>query len=43
MELQVGDKVDLVIGVQTTLGYSVLIDEEFEGLLFNSDVFTALD
>ncbi|MDT7833105.1 DNA-binding protein [Flavobacteriaceae bacterium S356] len=43
MDLKVGDKVDLVIGVQTALGYSVLIDEEFEGLLFNSDVFTALD
>ncbi len=43
MELQVGDKVDLIIGIQTALGYTVLIDEEFEGLLFNSDVFTDLE
>lgn len=43
MDLKVGDKVDLVIGVQTTLGYTVLIDETHEGLLFNSDVFTALE
>ena len=43
MDLKVGDKVDLIIGVQTALGYTVLINEEFEGLLFNSDVFTALE
>lgn len=39
MELKEGDKVDLVIGVQTTLGYSVLINEEVEGLLYNNEVF----
>lgn len=43
MELQVGDKVDLIIGVQTALGYTVLIDETYEGLLFNSDVFTNVE
>lgn len=43
MELQVGDKVDLIIGIQTALGYTVLIDEEYEGLLFNSDVFSDLE
>jgi hypothetical protein len=43
MDLKVGEKVDLVIGVQTALGYTVLINEEFEGLLFNSDVFSALE
>ncbi|MFY0604784.1 MAG: DNA-binding protein [Flavobacteriaceae bacterium] len=43
MDLKVGDQVDLVIGVQTPLGYTVLINEEYEGLLFNSDVFKALD
>ena len=36
MELQEGDKVDLVIGQQTALGYTVLIDEEYEGLLYNN-------
>jgi hypothetical protein len=43
MELKVGDKVQLVIGVQTALGYTVLIEESMEGLLFNSDVFTHLE
>lgn len=43
MDIQVGDKVDLVIGAQTALGYTVLIDESYEGLLFKSDVFTALE
>lgn len=43
MELQVGDQVDLIIGVQTALGYTVLIDETYEGLLFNSDVFVDLE
>lgn len=43
MELKEGDKVDLVIGVQTALGYSVLINEEVEGLLYNSEVFKDIE
>lgn len=43
MEVKVGDKVDLVIGVQTALGYTVLINETCEGLLFNSDVYELLE
>ncbi|CAL2101896.1 DNA-binding protein [Tenacibaculum sp. 190130A14a] len=43
MELKEGDKVDLVIGVQTTLGYSVLINEETEGLLYNNEVFKDIE
>ena len=43
MELQEGDKVELIIGVQTPLGYSVLIDEEIEGLLYNNEVFSDLE
>ncbi|KAB1153457.1 MULTISPECIES: DNA-binding protein [Tenacibaculum] len=43
MELQEGDKVDLVIGQQTALGYTVLIDEEYEGLLYNNEVFKDLE
>ena len=42
-DLKEGDKVNLVIGQQTKLGYSVLIDEEFEGLLYNNDVFTEIE
>ncbi len=38
-----GDKVQLVIEKETGLGYTVLINEEFEGLLFRSEVFQDLE
>ncbi len=37
-----GDKVQLVIGHESPLGFSVLIDEEFEGLLYQNEVFQEL-
>ncbi|OSY88413.1 DNA-binding protein [Tenacibaculum holothuriorum] len=43
MELKEGDKVDLIIGVQTALGYTVLINESYEGLLYNNEVFKDLE
>ncbi|WP_442265569.1 DNA-binding protein [Tenacibaculum sp. ZS6-P6] len=43
MELQEGDKVDLIIGVQTDLGYTVLINETYEGLLYNNEVFSDVE
>ncbi|MGB0892279.1 MAG: DNA-binding protein [Flavobacteriaceae bacterium] len=43
MDLQEGDKVDLVIGQQTTLGFTVLINEEYEGLLYNNEVYTNIE
>lgn len=43
MNLQEGDKVQLVIEKETGLGFSVLINEEFEGLLFRSEVFQNLE
>ena len=43
MNLKEGDKVKLVIETETGLGYTVLINEEFEGLLFKSEVFQALE
>ncbi|TYP98225.1 hypothetical protein C7447_103396 [Tenacibaculum adriaticum] len=43
MDLKEGDKVDLVIGVKSMLGYSVLIDETYEGLLYNDDVFSDIE
>ena len=39
MYLKEGDKVSLVIETETGLGYTVLINEEFDGLLFRSEVF----
>ncbi|WP_296637554.1 DNA-binding protein [Polaribacter sp.] len=43
MELQEGDKVQLIIETETGLGYTVLINEEFDGLLFRSEVFQQLE
>ena len=37
-----GDKVQLIIGHESPLGFSVLIDEEFEGLLYRNEVFQKL-
>ncbi|WP_194850659.1 S1 RNA-binding domain-containing protein [Nonlabens antarcticus] len=39
MDLQIGDKVNLIIEKETPLGYTVLINNEFEGLLYHDDVY----
>jgi predicted RNA-binding protein (virulence factor B family) len=41
--LKEGDIVCLVIETETGLGYTVLINEEFDGLLFRSEVFQELE
>ncbi|ALU74421.1 hypothetical protein [Tenacibaculum finnmarkense] len=41
--LQEGDQVNLKIVEQTPLGYNVLIDDEFDGLLFNSEVYQDIE
>ena len=43
MYLKEGDKVNLVIETETSLGYTVLINEEYDGLLFRSEVFQELE
>ena len=43
MNLQEGEKVSLIIETETGLGYTVLINEEFDGLLFRSEVFQDLE
>ena len=43
MDLQEGDKVQLIIETETGLGYTVLINEEYDGLLFRSEVFQELE
>ena len=43
MNLVEGDKVNLIIETETGLGYTVLINEEFDGLLFRSEVFQELE
>ena len=42
MDFEIGQKVDLVIGTQTDLGYTVLIEEQFEGLIYRNEVFREL-
>ena len=43
MELQEGDKVEVLLKVQTPLGYAVLIDETYDGLLYNSEIFSDVE
>ena len=39
MDLEVGDKVSLIIGAETDLGFNVWIDQDFEGLLYRNEIF----
>lgn len=43
MNLEEGTQVSLKIEKETNLGFSVLINDEFEGLLFRSEVFEDLE
>lgn len=43
MDLKAGDKVNLIVTSESPLGYNVIINEEFEGLLYHSEVFTPLE
>jgi len=43
MELEEGEKVELKITHETALGFSVMINDEFEGLLYRSEVFQDLE
>lgn len=42
MSYKVGDKVDLVIGRISRLGFTVLIDKEIEGLLYKNELYVKL-
>jgi len=43
MELEIGQRVDLVIGTESALGYNVLIDDSHQGLIYRNEVFTPLE
>ena len=43
MELEIGQKVSIIIGKETSLGFIVLIEESFEGLVYKSEVFSDLE
>ena len=40
--MKVGDKVDLIIGRQSKLGFTVLIDKAEEGLLYKNELYVKL-
>lgn len=40
--MEIGDNVNLIIGKESPLGFSVLINEEFEGLLYHNEIFEVL-
>lgn len=42
-ELQIGDKVDLLVGRQTKIGFTVMVDEEFEGILYKNELFQRIE
>ncbi len=43
MDLEVGQKVELVVGIETALGYTVLIEETYEGLIYRNEIFKPLE
>jgi hypothetical protein len=43
MNLKVGDAVHLIVEQETPLGYTVLIEDQYEGLLYKSDTFTDVE
>lgn len=42
MSYKVGDKVDLIIGRISRLGFTVLINKDVEGLLYKNELFVKL-
>ena len=42
MSYKVGDKVDLVIGRASRLGFTVLINKDIEGLLYKNELFVRI-
>tara|TARA_B100000780_G_scaffold10561_1_gene7321 strand:+ start:168 stop:581 length:414 start_codon:yes stop_codon:yes gene_type:complete len=43
MELDFGEKVELIIGRETDLGFNVVINGSLEGLLYKNEVFEPLE
>ena len=43
MDLKVGDKVDLNVVRLTGIGFTVLVNEEFEGMLYRNELYQKLE
>lgn len=39
MELKIGDKVDLLVARNLAIGFTVLVNDEFEGMLYKNELF----
>ena len=39
MDLKVGDKVDVMVVRNAAIGFTVLVNEEFEGMLYKSELY----
>lgn len=43
MVLKIGDKVDLIVVRHSQIGFSVLINEEFEGMLYKNELYQKIE
>lgn len=43
MDLKVGEKVDLIVVRNTGIGFTVLVNEEFEGLLYKNELYQKIE
>jgi predicted RNA-binding protein (virulence factor B family) len=43
MDLKVGDKVNLLVVRNTNIGFTVLVNEEFEGLLYKNELYQKIE
>jgi predicted RNA-binding protein (virulence factor B family) len=43
MELKVGDKVDLIVGRSINIGFTVLVNQEYEGLLYKNELYQKIE
>ena len=43
MDLKIGDKVDLLVVRKSNLGFSVLVNEEFEGMLYKNELYQKIE
>ncbi len=43
MELKIGDKVDLIVVRKAGIGFTVLVEEEFEGMLYRNELYQKIE
>ena len=43
MDLKIGDKVGLIVVRKTGIGFTVLVEEEFEGILYKNELYQKIE